>query len=188
MKMQKDLKLPENYQLEYSSEVIAASVATMASEITAWASEVYDKNRSDLVVVPVMRGGMFFCADLVRQIPVSVEITPVTTSSYSSTKNSTPFLEVRVDFKGADFFDRSVLVVDDICDSGRTLVVLGEKLKLAGAKEVHSAVLINRIVPSPLHQPRWSGFKYNGDEWFVGYGLEDANRWRNLSSIYKIKN
>jgi hypoxanthine phosphoribosyltransferase len=184
--MQEHINLPNNYQLEFSPDMIQDSVDRIAKEITDWAIEVYDKTKGDLVVVPVMRGGMFFCADLVRKIPVSVEITPVTTSSYSSTKNSTPFLEVRVDFKGADFLGRSVLVVDDICDSGRTLVVLGEKLKLAGAKEVQSAVLIHRAVDNHLYQPRWSGFQYSGNEWFVGYGLEDAARWRNLGGIYRI--
>ncbi len=181
-----EITLPDSYELQYSREQLRSVVEKVGREVTPWAKEVQEKTGQDLVVVPVMRGGMFFCADLVREIKTSVEITPVTTSSYSSKSNATPFLEVRVDFKGADFLGRSVLVVDDICDSGRTLIVLGEKLKLAGAKDVQAAVLIHRLTEKHLYQPRWSGFEYKGDEWFVGYGLEDMSRWRNLDSVYKI--
>jgi hypoxanthine-guanine phosphoribosyltransferase len=77
--------------------------------------------------------------------------------------------------------------MDDICDSGRTLAVLSEKLQLAGAAEVVSAVLIYRKALSVMHEPRWKGFVYDGPEWFVGYGMEDSGRWRNMTSVYRIR-
>ena len=54
----------------------------------------------------------------------------------------------------------------------------------AGAAEVKAAVLIQRVVAQQAFTPDWSGFVYPGPEWFVGYGLEDKNWWRNLKAVY----
>ena len=82
---------------------------------------------------------------------------------------------------------RSVLLVDDVCDSGRTSAELTQRFIKLGAREVRSAVLIKRILPHETFNPDWIGFEYNGPEWFVGYGMDDCDRWRNLGSIYIIQ-
>jgi len=82
---------------------------------------------------------------------------------------------------------RSILIVDDVCDSGRTLAELTEYFTKLGAASVRSAVLIKRMMPHPTFDPNWIGFQYEGPEWFVGYGMDDCDRWRNLGSIYIIQ-
>jgi hypoxanthine phosphoribosyltransferase len=179
-------KVPERFALVYDEKKIEQALARLGTEIGEWASQVQDRTGRDVICVPIMRGGLFFAADLMRRIDGSVEVYPITTSSYSSQTNNVPHLEVKVDVSSLDIKGRSILVIDDICDSGRTLAVLSEKFALAGVDELRSVVLIQRQLDKIIHQPSYVGFKYTGDEWFVGYGMEDSGRWRNLPSVYKI--
>lgn len=82
---------------------------------------------------------------------------------------------------------RVVLVVDDVCDSGRTLEALERDLMERGAREVRTVVLIRRLLDRPSFVPCWIGFEYKGPEWFVGYGMDDGQRWRNLPAVHIIK-
>ena len=179
--------IPERFELIYSDVQIQECVARLGAEIQVWVREVEAKIKKDVVCIPIMRGGFFFAADLMRRITSSVELAPLTTSSYSSATNNEPHITVQFDTRGLDVQGRAVLLMDDICDSGRTLAVLCEKLQLSGAAEVSSAVLIHRKTAKIMHDPRWRGFSYDGPEWFVGYGMEDSGRWRNLTSVYRIR-
>lgn len=179
--------LPERFELMYPEGQIQACVNHLGTEIQTWVKEAEAKTKKDVVCIPIMRGGFYFAADLMRRFTSSVELAPITTSSYSSSTNNTPHITVQVDTRSLDVNGRAVLLIDDICDSGRTLAVLSEKLQLAGVAEVHSAVLIYRKTSNVMHDPRWKGFSYDGPEWFVGYGMEDSGRWRNLTSVYRIR-
>ena len=140
-----------------------------------------------MVAIPVLRGGVYFFADLSRQISSSIEIAPVRTSAYDAGTN-TARQEVTVD----QFADpvqikgRVVLVVDDVCDSGRTLEQLERSLVERGAREVRTVVLVRRLLPRPTFVPCWVGLEYSGPEWFVGYGMDDNERYRNLPAVYTI--
>lgn len=179
--------IPANFKLQYSAEQTAAAVERMGGEITAWAEEVWKSSHTDIIAIPVLRGGLFFFADLVRKIEQSVEIAPVRTWSYTSTENAVQRAEVGVNIDEVPSRGRSILLVDDICDSGRTLRVLKKALLEAGAFEVRSAVLIKRMLDEATFDPDWVGFEYRGPEWFVGYGMEDCGRYRNLPGTYIIK-
>jgi hypoxanthine phosphoribosyltransferase len=167
--------------------MIAEAVSRMGAEMTAWANDIWKSSHTDVIAIPVLRGGIFFFADIVRQIRHSVEIAPVQTWSYTSVENAVPRDEVGVNIAGVAPRGRSILLVDDICDSGRTLKVLKETLLAAGAHEVRSAVLIKRVLDQETFDPEWVGFAYSGSEWFVGYGMEDCGRYRNLPDAYVIK-
>jgi hypoxanthine phosphoribosyltransferase len=180
-------EVPAKFEQLHNPAQIQDRVAQLGAEIAPWVSTLQQRTKLDVVCIPVMRGGFFFAADLMRSIPHSLELCPVTTSSYSSASNDTPHLTVQVDIRGVEVQGRGVLIVDDICDSGRTLAVLCEKLQLVGAQEVQTVTLIQRKTDRILHAPKWVGFQYDGPEWFVGYGMEDAGRWRNLTSVYRIK-
>lgn len=178
--------LPPHFKLLYSREEIAAEVKRLGADISAWAADVWRASQTDVVAIPVLGGAIFFFADLVREISRSVMIAPARAQGYNTASNvQRDKLEIsieRVPCKG-----RSVLLVDDICDSGRTLGVLTKKLSEAGALEVRSAVLLRRELPTETFTPNWVGFSYSGTEWLVGYGMDDADRWRNLPSIYIIR-
>ena len=80
-----------------------------------------------------------------------------------------------------------VVIVDDICDTGSTLARLVRVLNDLGAREVKTAVLIHRVMKDPKFTPDWAAFKYEGPEWFVGYGMDDRNHYRNLQNVYIMR-
>jgi len=179
--------LPPNYNLLYDVKSIAASINRIAEPISAWARNVELSTGQSVFATPILRGGLFFFADLVRQLSTSVDVAEIRTTAYVAELNGIPHNDVTVDIRGADFRGRSVLLVDDICDSGRTLFVLGEELRKLGALEVRAAVLVRRILPGhQQYSPEWSAFEFPGSEWLVGYGMEDGGRNRNLPDVYTL--
>ncbi|RME59244.1 MAG: phosphoribosyltransferase [Candidatus Dadabacteria bacterium] len=179
--------IPANFKLIYSAQQIKEKVEELGQKISLWAEEIWKDSHSDLLAVPVLRGGIFFFSDLVRKISYSVEIAPVRCWSYRSDVNAEQLSEINVNLEDLPAAGRSILLVDDICDSGQTLETLTSLLKGKGAREVRSAVLIKRECEESRFNPDYVGFYYKGSEWFVGYGMEDCNRWRNLADIYVIQ-
>lgn len=171
----------------YSKQDIQSAISVLAKSINDWANSISDAHNQDVVAVPVLRGGVFFFSDLVRELAVSVEMSPARAKAYVIGSNATMEKEVSVQFDEKTIRGRAVLLLDEICDSGATLKRLSESMQEAGALEVKSAVLIHRRTPETVFHPDWVGFEYQGSEWFVGYGMEDQNRWSNLPEIYTIK-
>ena len=179
-----ELEIPSKFKLVYSAEQIAEANKRLGAEITAWAHTVWARSHTDLMTIPVLRGGIFFFADLVRSISASVELFPTSASSYVGTEQQHG---VKVSLDDIPARGRSVLLVDEICDSGKTFKVLSAALKERGAFEVKKEALVTRKIPNPAHVPDWIGFEYDGPEWLVGYGMDDADRWRNLDSVYMLR-
>lgn len=178
------IPVPVHYEEVYSPRAIAERVAGLGREITPWAEAAVAQTGKELLLVPVLRGAIFFAADLARAMSCSVDLDPVRLIGYDTETNTakdelimTGELQVR---------GRAVLVVDDICDSGRSLTVLANRFQSQGAAAVKTVTLIWRK-PVATHKPDYVGFAYEGSEWLVGYGLDDQNRFRNLPGIYQIK-
>lgn len=179
--------VPERFTPLYSPAAIREAVAAVGRDITGWARELWAESGKDVVAVPVLRGGIIFFGDLVRAVHHSMEVAPGRAWGYEVGVNGIQSNRLRLDIDSIPAEGRSVLLVDDICDSGRTLAAMSERLLERGATEVRSAVLIRRLVSEPQYVPTWSAFDYGGDEWFVGYGMEDGERWRNLPGVYIIR-
>lgn len=175
--------VPEHYRRLYSAEEIASTVKTLAAPISLWARDAEELTGRDILAIPLLRGGIFFFSDLVRQLSVSVELNPVFASAYAGNAVASA---VRVSIEELEVSGRAVLLLDDICDSGRTLGEIAGKILSRGAAEVRTAVLIKRELNGAF-EPDWSGFRYSGSEWFVGYGMDDGDRYRNLPEIYLIE-
>ncbi len=180
-------RIPANFSLVFSPEVIAGRIKALGQEVSSWCEGVWRDSHTDVLVVPVLRGGVFFFADLVRAIASSIEVAPVRACGYEAGLNAVQRPEVAIDFSGIAVKGRVVLVVDDVSDSGRTLEALEGTLLKAGAREVRTAVLIRRLLDTPSFVPCWVGLQYSGSEWLVGYGMDDNERWRNLPGVYAIK-
>ncbi len=177
-------EIPAHFREVYSAQAIAGAVAGLATEITPWCARVWSESRKDVLVVPVLRGGLFFVGDLVRQVACSVEIAPMRAQAYEVSEAGIARARVEVFADSVPVRGRSVLVVDDVCDSGRTLEEIERAFIERGAREVRTVTLIRRLLPNPTFVPCWVGFQHDGDEWFVGYGMDAAERWRNLPAIY----
>lgn len=179
------MDIPSHYRLAFSAEQIRESIARIAASIDAWAREVTLRTGSQPLAVCVLRGGAFFFTDLLRHLTTSVEVGFCSASSYSSETN-TQVKGVSVSIGDIRAAGRTILVVDDICDTGSTLKKLQTVLQELGAEEIKSAVLIKREIQGSSVEPDWAAFHHRGDEWFVGFGMEDKNRFANLSEVYAI--
>jgi hypoxanthine phosphoribosyltransferase len=181
------MQVPSHYKLIYSHSQIQTAARKMAAEISPWLKETSEKTGRDVLAVPVLRGGIFFFCDLSRNFDCSVEMSLTRTWGYEiGSQELAP--KIRIDLSDIAAEGRSILLIDDICDSGRTLKELQSALLKAGAKAVRSAVLIRRLIEPMTYEPEYCGFEFLGPDWFVGYGMEDSERWRNLPDIYTIEN
>lgn len=178
-------KLPSNYQLAFNRELIAKRVSAVAASASQWAIQ-HSNNGEQVLCICVLRGGALFFSDLIRQISTSVDIGFCRTWSYSIENSQVPDGAMRVSVEDIAAHGRRVLIIDDICDSGKTLKKLKNVFLELGALEVQTAVLIHRIVPTSVFTPSWTAFEYNGNEWFVGYGMADGDKYFNLPEVYSI--
>lgn len=176
---------PPHFRLCYSAEHIARSIAIVATKISDWQRDLDATKAPSLIAMPVLRGGLYFFADLSRALAKPVEMQLCQSVGYilHSTNQSE---NVELQFPRSAIHGRSILLVDDICDSGRTLKKLEEELYKAGAKEVRAAVLIRRVVQPVIYEPHYVCFDHPGEEWFVGYGMEENELWRNLPGVYTV--
>jgi hypoxanthine phosphoribosyltransferase len=179
--------IPANFVELFPQDAIAQRVQELGAELREWCKRVWDESHTDVLALPVLRGGLFFFADLVRAIGFSVEMAPIRTQAYEPLVPGAQKATVSIFAEGLAVKGRVVLVVDDICDTGRTLEELEKELLARGAREVRTVTLIRRLLDTPTFVPCWVGFQHAGPEWFVGYGMDDGERWRNLPGVFVIK-
>ena len=164
-----------------SAKAIAARIEELAREIQ---EEFADTEK--LVVVGLLRGSFVFIADLVRELDMNVEVDFIETSSYGDTMESSREVRILKDLRG-DIEGRDVLVVEDIVDTGHTLAHVLTLLKNRQPRKLRTIALLDK--PSRREAPikaDWIGFEIP-DEFVVGYGIDYAQRNRNLSFIGKVR-
>ena len=164
-----------------SAKAIAARVEALAHEITTHFSGT-DK----LVVVGLLRGSFVFIADLVREIDLPVEVDFLEASSYGDALHSSREVRILKDLRG-EIAGRDVLVVEDIVDTGFTLSHVLHLLQARGPARLKVCALLDK--PSRREVPikaDWTGFEIP-DEFVVGYGIDYAQRNRNLPYIGKVR-
>lgn len=167
-----------NLRVRYSKERIAAEVSRLAAEISAAYSG------KELLVVVVLKGALFFAADLLRALRIPVKMDFLSLSSYDGT-SSTGNVTVKQDLS-TDVAGRHVLVVEDIIDTGLTLSFLLDLLQQRGAKSLGVCTLIEKNQRRQVDiTPDYIGISC-ADGFLVGYGLDLDERMRELSAIYEI--
>jgi hypoxanthine phosphoribosyltransferase len=140
----------------------------------------------ELVVVVILKGALVFSADLLRRLPIPLEIECLNVASYHGGMESSGHVDF-LDAKLPPVEGRFVLVVDDILDTGRTLAAVEEKLREQGAQKVKSCVLLSKEKERAAEvEADFVGFGI-GDEFVVGYGLDFQGLYRNLPYIGVLK-
>ena len=160
-----------------SAKSIAARIEALSREIKAHYSGT-DK----LVVVGLLRGSFVFIADLVRELDMNVEVDFLETSSYGDSMVSSREVRILKDIRG-EIEGRDVLVVEDIVDTGHTLAHVLHLLRSRNPKRLETIALLDK--PSRREtdiRATWTGFEIP-DEFVVGYGIDFAQRNRNLPYI-----
>ena len=164
-----------------SAKSIAARVEALAREITA---HFHDTDK--LVVVGLLRGSFIFIADLVRELALPVEVDFLEASSYGSGLQSTREVRILKDLSG-EIQGRDVLVVEDIVDTGFTLHHVTQMLRARGPRRLEICALLDKPARREVAiQATWTGFEIP-DEFVVGYGIDYAQRNRNLPHIGKVR-
>ncbi|WP_439522635.1 hypoxanthine phosphoribosyltransferase [Marivita sp.] len=164
-----------------SAKAIAARIEELSNAIT---EEFRDTNK--LVVVGLLRGSFVFIADLVRELDLPVEVDFLEASSYGDSMESSREVRILKDLRG-QIEGRDVLVVEDIVDTGHTLKHVVGLLASRNPGRLRTIALLDK--PSRRETDvaaDWIGFSIP-DEFVVGYGIDYAQRNRNLPFIGKVR-
>lgn len=164
-----------------SAKAIAARVEALAREITD-----YYKGCDKLVVVGLLRGSFVFIADLVREIDLPVQVDFLEASSYGDATHSSREVRILKDLRG-EIAGQDVLVVEDIVDTGFTLSHVKRLLLSREPKRLEVCALLDKPSRREVDiKATWTGFEIP-DEFVVGYGIDFAQRNRNLPYIGKVR-
>jgi hypoxanthine phosphoribosyltransferase len=164
-----------------SAKQIAARIEELASEIR---QEFADTDK--LVVVGLLRGSFVFIADLVRELDLPVEVDFLEASSYGNSTESSREVRILKDLRG-EIEGRDVLVVEDIVDTGYTLHHVRHLLEGRAPHKMKIIALLDKPARREVEmQADWTGFTIP-DEFVVGYGIDFAQRNRNLPFIGKVR-
>lgn len=159
-----------------SEEQLRERVAELGREIAA------EYEGRELLLVGVLKGAVFFMADLMRELPLFCEVDFMAISSYGSATDSSGVVRILKDLD-INIEERHVLVVEDIIDSGLTLSYLMRNLRSRAPASLEVCAL---FVKESAHKVRKS-VRYVGfdipNRFVVGYGLDFAERYRNLPYV-----
>lgn len=164
----------------FDEERIRASIDRVAEDVT----RAY--RGRDFTVVSVLKGSCVFASDLIRRIPIPLELAFLSASSY---RDGTVSGRLDVGFfpAGNEIHGRNLLLVDDILDTGRTLQRVREELLERGASEVRSCVFLDKPARRAVEfQADFRCFEID-DLFVVGYGLDYAGRYRNLPYVGALR-
>jgi hypoxanthine phosphoribosyltransferase len=160
-----------------SEDELRARIVELGEQITA------DYTGRPPLLVGVLKGAFMFMSDLSRAIQLPVEIDFMAVSSYGSATRTSGVVRIVKDLD-VDLLDRHVLVVEDIVDSGLTLNYLQRYLMARGPASLEvCALLVKDGQQRTEVDLRYVGFHIPA-EFVVGYGLDVAERMRNLPAIY----
>ena len=164
-----------------SEDEIREKVRELGGKITA------DYKNSNLMLVTVLKGAVVFLADLMRQIDVPAEIDFMVVSSYGSGVKSSGVVKIVKDLD-VPLAGKDILIVEDILDSGLTLSYLKRNLEARGPASVEIVAFTIKDVPGRPSDvsPRYVG-AHVPDAFVVGYGLDYAERYRNLPYVGVLK-
>jgi hypoxanthine phosphoribosyltransferase len=169
-----------------SEAAVQARVAELGAEVGAHYRETIGEGGQDLLLVTVLKGAVMFVTDLARAIPLPTQLEFMAVSSYGSSTSSSGVVRILKDLD-RDINDRDVLIVEDIVDSGLTLKWLLRNLATRHPRSLKVCALLRK--PDAVRVDLdldFIGFDIP-NEFVVGYGLDYAERYRDLPYIATLK-
>ncbi|MEP2027864.1 MAG: hypoxanthine phosphoribosyltransferase [Paracoccaceae bacterium] len=164
-----------------SAKSIAARIEELCCEI-----QTEFEGTDQLIVVGLLRGSFVFIADLVRELDLPIEVDFLEASSYGDGMESSREVRILKDLRGK-IEGRDVLVVEDIVDTGHTLNHVTNLLQSRLPARLKSIALLDKPSRREVDfKASWTGFEIP-DEFVVGYGIDYAQRNRNLPFIGKVR-
>lgn len=164
-----------------TAKSIAARVEELSRDI-----EGHFADTDKLIVVGLLRGSFVFIADVVRELDLPVEVDFLEVSSYGNATESSREVRILKDLRG-EIEGRDVLVVEDIVDTGHTLARVLDILKTRSPARLETIALLDKPSRREVEvKATWTGFEIP-DKFVVGYGIDYAQRNRNLPFIGSVK-
>jgi hypoxanthine phosphoribosyltransferase len=159
-----------------SEEELRKRVVELGREIAS------DYKGRDLLLIGVLKGAVFFMADLMRELPLPCEVDFMAISSYGSATDSSGVVRILKDLD-INIEERHVLIVEDIIDSGLTLSYLIRNLRSRAPASLEVCALFVKESAKKMRKAvRYVGFEIP-NSFVVGYGLDFAERYRNLPYV-----
>lgn len=159
-----------------SEEALTSRVRELAAEVSR------DYAGKDVLLIGVLKGAIFFVADFMRALEVHCEVDFMAVASYGSSTKSSGVVRILKDLD-ASIEGRHVVIVEDIVDSGLTLQYLLRNLAGRGPASLEVCALLLKPGSQKVDlKPRYVGFEIP-DAFVVGYGLDHAERYRNLPYV-----
>ncbi len=163
-----------------SEEQLKKRIKELAAQINA------DYAGESLIVVTILKGGVMFAVDLMRALDLPVEIEFMCASSYGASSKSSGVVKIEKDLD-CSIEGRNVLLVEDIIDSGLTLKYITDMLRERNPKSLEICTILDK----PSRRKADVDVKYTGfeipDEFVIGYGLDYAQKHRNLPYVGILK-
>ena len=173
-------ELEQGVRTLIDEQTLRNRVAELGSEVSA------DYAGRDLLLVGVLKGAVFFMADLMRRISVPCEIDFMAISSYGASTDSSGIVRILKDLD-INIEGRHVLVVEDIIDSGLTLSYLVRNLESREPTSLAICALLTKPARREIDvDVRYVGFEIP-NEFVIGYGLDFAERYRNLPYVGTLR-
>jgi hypoxanthine phosphoribosyltransferase len=172
--------MPDVARILFSASDIRRRVRQLGREISA------DYAGRSPVLVTVLKGGTTFLADLIRQIPLPLRVDFMSISAYGADSEASGGVVKVLKDLDQPIGGEAVLVVEDIVDTGLTLSYLLSALRERGPASIEVCTLLDKTARRiPLVPIRYQGFECP-DRFVVGYGLDFAERYRNLPDILEV--
>lgn len=166
----------ETIRVMYTEEQITSKIAELAAQINE------DLKGEPVTIICILKGASFFACDLAKRLTMPVVMDFMMVSSYGNGTVSSGTLRIKKDLEES-VEGTNVIVVEDIVDSGRTLKYLKQDLKDRGAKSVRLCALLSKPARHEVEvEVEYIGYEIP-DEFVVGYGLDYAQKYRNLPYI-----
>lgn len=166
-------------QVIVSKEAIQAKVKELGQRISE------DYKGEELMVLGVLKGSFIFLADLVREISIPLTVDFISVSSYGASTKSSGIVKILKDID-TSIAGKHLLIVEDLIDTGLTLSHLKKLLQVRGPKSIKVCTILDK--PSKRVMPLIA--EYPGieipDKFVVGYGLDYAEKYRNLPEVYEL--
>lgn len=170
----------DNLEVLFDEKAIAQRVEALGKEITA------DYEGKDLLVIAILKGSFMFFSDLLKKIDLPLEIDFMAAKSYGDNTHPGEVHIVKDLDKAIE--GRHILIVEDILDTGQTLHALYKLLEVRGAASLKTCTFLDK--PARRTTDFYADYKgYEIPDYFVvGYGLDYAERYRNLPYVAVLKN
>lgn len=173
--MKNDIK-----EILFTEEEIAKKVSELGKIITK------DYKGQDLTVIGILKGSNIFMGDLIRKIPIPLQIDFMVVSSYGQSTESSGIVRV---LKDLDYSieNKNILIVEDVIDTGLTLDYLKEVLLKRKPKSIKICALLDKPARRRVNlKVDYIGFEIP-DEFIVGYGIDYGEKYRNLPYVAVLK-